>query len=48
MVYDRERKGPALIGVSLATNLTQEQAEHVKRILLAPPEARSSVRAERL
>lgn len=42
MVYDRERKGPALIGTSLATNLTIEQAEQVKRILTAPQEHKVS------
>jgi hypothetical protein len=35
MVYDRERKGPALIGVDLAANLTREQAEQVELILVA-------------
>lgn len=31
MVYDRERKGPALIKDSrLAEKLTREQAEHIK------------------
>ena len=35
MVYDRERKGPALIGaeVGFAANLTREQAERVHRTL---------------
>jgi hypothetical protein len=37
MVYDRERKGPAQIGTSLAANLTMEQTEHVKRIMTSPP-----------
>lgn len=27
MVYDRERTGPAVIGIDLAANLTKEQAE---------------------
>jgi hypothetical protein len=36
MVYDRERKGPAVIGTSLAANLTMEQAEQVKRMLVNP------------
>lgn len=38
MVYDRERKGPALIGVDLAANLTREQAEQVEQILIARKE----------
>lgn len=33
MVYDRERKGPALIGMDVAANLTKEQAERAYRIL---------------
>ncbi|BBC02497.1 hypothetical protein [Bradyrhizobium elkanii] len=34
MVYDRERKGPALIKDShLAEKLTREQAEHIKESL---------------
>lgn len=40
MVYDRERKGPALVGVDLAANLTREQAEQVERILIAGGEER--------
>jgi hypothetical protein len=38
MVYDRERKGPALLGVDLASNLTREQAEQVELILIAGEE----------
>ncbi|WP_143109126.1 hypothetical protein [Bradyrhizobium sp. Rc3b] len=38
MVYDRERKGPALIGADLAANLTVEQAERIKRMLTASRE----------
>jgi len=33
MVYDRERRGPALIGRNFAENLTLEQAERAKRML---------------
>ncbi|MGY4623246.1 hypothetical protein ACVWY3_001002 [Bradyrhizobium sp. USDA 4486] len=33
MVYDRERKGPALIGTQWAANLTKEQAELAYRSL---------------
>ncbi|MCP3473230.1 hypothetical protein NLM33_23235 [Bradyrhizobium sp. CCGUVB1N3] len=37
MVYDRQRKGPALIGtnLALAVNLTKEQAERIQRTLAA-------------
>ncbi len=34
MVYDRQRRGPAMIGTSLAVNLTKEQAERVERALM--------------
>jgi hypothetical protein len=33
MVYDRQEKGPALIGTDLAVNLTKEQASHIQRKL---------------
>ena len=33
MVYDRERRGPALIGADIAANLTREQAERAYEIL---------------
>lgn len=42
MVYDRERKGPALIGTEWAANLTKEQAERAYRTLsrsVGQPEA---------
>lgn len=35
MVYDRQRKGPAVIGSDLAENLTREHAEHVQRMLVS-------------
>jgi hypothetical protein len=35
MVYDRQRKAPALIGLKLAVNLTKEQAEQIERLLMA-------------
>ena len=35
MVYDRERKGPALVGTNWAVDLTQEQAERTARLLAA-------------
>ncbi|MGY4622639.1 hypothetical protein [Bradyrhizobium sp. USDA 4486] len=37
MVYDRERKGPALIGTAWAANLTKEHAEEVLRLLTSSP-----------
>ena len=33
MVYDRDRRGPALMGADVAANLTKEQAEWAYRIL---------------
>ncbi len=35
MVYDRERKGPALVGTNPAANLTKEEAERIWRLLAA-------------
>jgi hypothetical protein len=35
MVYDRQRKGPALLGTDLAVNLTREQASHIQKALTA-------------
>lgn len=34
MVYDRERKGPALLGTDWIANLTREQAERAYEILV--------------
>jgi hypothetical protein len=34
-VYDRERKGPALIGTKLADKLTKESAEQIRQQLTA-------------
>ena len=34
-VYDRERKGPALIGTSVAERLTKEQADQIQQRLNA-------------
>lgn len=34
MVYDRQRKGPAMIGTNPAVNLTEEQAHRIKRALV--------------
>jgi hypothetical protein len=33
MVYDRQRKGPALVGTDPAVNLTRERANHVAQRL---------------
>jgi hypothetical protein len=35
MVYDRQRKGPAMLGTSLAVNLIKEQADDIKLLLMA-------------
>jgi hypothetical protein len=35
MVYDRQRKGPAMLGTSLAANLMKEQADDIKLLLMA-------------
>jgi hypothetical protein len=35
MVYDRKRKGPALVGIYPAINLTKEQAERCIQGMLA-------------
>jgi hypothetical protein len=34
-VYDRQRKGPALVGTDLADKLTKEQADQIQRSLTA-------------
>jgi hypothetical protein len=34
MVYDRQRRGPAMIGTGVAVNLTKEQAERIERTLV--------------
>jgi hypothetical protein len=47
MVYDRQRKGPALVGTNPAVNLTKEKAERIQRSLDAPKDKdcnRESVR----
>ncbi|OSJ29784.1 hypothetical protein BSZ19_26830 [Bradyrhizobium japonicum] len=38
MVYDRERRGPALIGAEWASDLTMAQAERVKQMLISQPD----------
>lgn len=40
MVYDRQRKGPALIGISWAVNLTKEKADDLERRLRDEHEGR--------
>ncbi|WGS19341.1 MULTISPECIES: hypothetical protein [unclassified Bradyrhizobium] len=42
MVYDRQRKGPAVIGVGLAVNLTKAQADRFERMLAAKEEHKRS------
>ncbi|QHO78329.1 hypothetical protein ACH79_42825 [Bradyrhizobium sp. CCBAU 051011] len=42
MVYDRQRKGPAMIGTSLAVDLTKEQANRIERMLMAEQEGKRS------
>ena len=34
MVYDRQRKGPALVGTNPAVELTQERANTIKQMLI--------------
>ncbi|QOZ46230.1 hypothetical protein XH89_24190 [Bradyrhizobium sp. CCBAU 53340] len=34
MVYDRERRGPAIVGMDLAVNLTKERAEQIRHLLV--------------
>jgi hypothetical protein len=38
MVYDRQRKGPALLGTYLAVDLTREQASQIQLALTAESE----------
>jgi hypothetical protein len=42
MVYDRQRRGPALVGISLAVNLTKEQANRIERMLVVEQEGNRS------
>lgn len=44
MVYDRQRKGPALIGTKFAENLTEEQAHVIKQTLMGGRGAARSLR----
>ena len=45
MVYDRQRKGPALVGTNPAVDLTEERANDLKR-LLSREDAHGSPREE--
>jgi hypothetical protein len=40
MVYDRQRKGPALVGTKLAVDITKEEAERIQRLLADDPKGR--------
>ena len=42
MVYDRQRRGPAMVGTNPAVNLTKEQASHIARTLTAEWEGKHS------
>jgi hypothetical protein len=42
MVYDRQRRGPAMIGTSLAVDLTKEQANRIERMLMVEQEGNRS------
>ena len=42
MVYDRQRRGPAMVGTSEAVNLTKERANLVERMLMAEWEGKRS------
>jgi len=35
MIYDRERKGPALVGTNPQAGLTRKEAERIQRSLMA-------------
>ena len=42
MVYDRERKGPAMIGTNPAVDLTRERANHIAQSLTAELQDKSN------
>jgi hypothetical protein len=42
MVYDRQRKAPAMVGTTPAVNLTKEQANKIERELTAAAKAAHS------
>lgn len=35
MIYDRQRKGPAIVGIHLAVDLTKDEANRIERMLVA-------------
>jgi hypothetical protein len=42
MVYDRQRRAPAIVGTTgthLAANLTKGEADRIRRLLMAKPES---------
>jgi hypothetical protein len=43
MVYDRERKGPAMVGTIPAVDLTKEQANQIERTLMAGSAVKHSI-----
>ena len=43
MVYDRQRRGPAMVGTREAVNLTKDQASRIERMLTADWEGKRSV-----
>jgi len=42
MVYDRQRKAPAMVGTRPVVNLTKEQADEIERKLTAESEGKHS------
>jgi len=42
MAYDRQRKGPASVGINPAANLTKEQANRIALKLMTEWEAKRS------
>jgi hypothetical protein len=43
MVYDRQRRGPAIVRTKEAVNLTKAEAGSVERMLMAEWEGKSSI-----
>ena len=42
MVYDRQRKAPAMVGTRPVVNLTKEQADEIERRLTAESQGKHS------
>jgi hypothetical protein len=42
MVYDRQRKAPAMVGTRPVVNLTKQQAEEIERQLTAESKSKHS------